>query len=70
LFPPATTEAYFQAPPTTTQIFVPEFDHLEMLTADEWVSVSIPNSVGWDTKVGQRFSRALALLWHHDLIEE
>jgi hypothetical protein len=70
LLPPSITETYFQAPPATNQIFVPEFDHLETLTADEWFSVSRPNSVGWDTKVGGRFSPLLALLWDTNLIQK
>jgi hypothetical protein len=69
LFPLSITQTYFESPPVTNQIFIPEFDHLNKLTADEWISVSRPNSVGWDTKVGDRFPPWLALLWDTKLIQ-
>jgi len=61
-------EQYFRNPPETGQVFVPEYDHLNTLTADEWKSVSIPNSVGWDTKAGSLFDRKFAFLWKPELI--
>jgi hypothetical protein len=70
LFPRSTTETYFQSPPATNQLFVPEFDHLHTLVANDWISVSLPNSVGWDTKVGNLFSHVFALLWDPSLIQK
>jgi hypothetical protein len=70
LLPPSVTETYFESSPVTNQIFVPEFDHLDTLTAEEWISVSRPNSVGWDTKVGNGFSPWLVLLWNQNLIQK
>lgn len=59
---------YFDNPPSTIQTFVPEFDHLETLVADDWGTVSRPNSVGWNTKVGDLFSSRLAFLFRKTLV--
>jgi len=69
-FSPSVFERYFQNPPSTNQLFVPEFDHLDTLVADQWTSVSIPNSIGWNTKVGNLFPPAFAFLWNEDLIQK
>jgi len=70
IFPRSIFEPYFQNPPATSQLFVPEVDHLTTLIADDWITVSVPNKVGWNTKVGNLFSPPFALLWDQDLIEK
>ena len=61
---------YFQHPPKTSQLFVPEFDHINTLVADDWISVSFPNSDGWTTKVGNLFDSRFKWIWKQPLITE
>jgi hypothetical protein len=61
-------EQYFQNPPKTIYSFLPEFDHLSTLTADNWGSVSVPNSSGWDTKVGNLLSSRFLALFDKALV--
>jgi hypothetical protein len=61
---------YFQNPPSTKQLFVPEFDHINTLIADEWGSVAQPNSQGWNTKVGNLFDLRYKWLWKKPLISD
>lgn len=63
-------EEYFQDPPQTNQAFIPEADHLNSLSADDWISVSIPNKAGWDTKVGSLFEPSFGVLWKEELIQK
>ena len=62
-----TFDQYFQNPPLTHWSFVPEFDHPQTLTADDWVSLSIPRAGEWNTKVGTLFNPRLRFLWKSDL---
>jgi hypothetical protein len=63
-------EEYFQHLPQTSQAFIPEADHLNRLSADDWRSVSIPNNAGWDTKVGSLFEPPFGILWKDELIQK
>ncbi len=65
---PFVFDQYFKHPPSIAQSFVPEFDHPNTLTADEWISVSIPGPEGWTTKVGNLFSPPFRFLLKEDLI--
>ena len=69
LFPFGFFEGYFDHPPKTNQGFIPETDHMGTLVADDWLSVSIPNSEGWNTKVGNRFASVFSLIFKDKLIQ-
>jgi hypothetical protein len=61
---------YFRKLPETSQQFVPEFDHINTLIADEWGSVSHPNPEGWITKVGNLFDARYSWIWKRSLIQD
>jgi hypothetical protein len=63
-----TFDQYFEHPPVANVDFVPEFDHPQTLVADDWVSLSIPRTGEWNTKVGALFNPIFSFLWKSNLI--
>ena len=61
-------DQYFQHAPATAFVFVPEFDHPQTLTADEWITLAAPRGDAWNMKVGTLFDPALQFLWKSELV--
>lgn len=65
---PSSVSQYFENPPNYGLRFVPELDHIQTLSADEWQSISIPNDEGWVTKAGGLFPDFYRFIWKDDLV--
>ncbi len=61
-------DSYFEEPRITGYPFVPELDHINILAADDWFSLSIPRGDGWETKVGNLFNSSFRFLWKENLV--
>ncbi len=65
-----TFDQYFDDPPIVDQFFIPELDHSSTLAADDWWTISVPNTLGgWSTKTGELFPSSYRLLWKEDLLK-